>query len=149
MERLSGISLAWKDKYSQDGGGTKSRDDVTNNNNNMVNNIPINSNGLSHHTGLQRTKFASAVDATNNHNNLATNSNLQNNYASTNLPTSAPPHKLTSKSPKEEEAEDEEEEGEFEERRLNIAKCQRWLEGLPDKFSGMHIVQQTVYSANR
>jgi hypothetical protein len=51
----------------------------------------------------------------------------------------------------------EEEEGEEEwlcpeelaERRLNEVKCRQWLDGLPDKFSGMHIVQQTLYTAHR
>lgn len=38
---------------------------------------------------------------------------------------------------------------EYKERRLNEAKCRQWLQGLPAKFSGMHIVQQTLYTAHR
>lgn len=38
---------------------------------------------------------------------------------------------------------------EEEERRLNGEKCVKWLEGLPCKFSGMHVVQQTIYTAHR
>ncbi|KAL8576362.1 hypothetical protein ACOMHN_048929 [Nucella lapillus] len=35
------------------------------------------------------------------------------------------------------------------ERRQSHKKCLRWLEGLPDKFSGMHIVQPMVHSDSR
>ena len=36
---------------------------------------------------------------------------------------------------------------EQQDRRHSKEKCVKWLEGLPGKFSGMHIVQQTVYAA--
>ena len=48
-----------------------------------------------------------------------------------------------------EEAEEALSPEEEEERRVNDKKCLRWLQGLPSKFSGMHIVQQTVYTGNR
>ncbi|XP_076468348.1 uncharacterized protein LOC143299106 [Babylonia areolata] len=35
------------------------------------------------------------------------------------------------------------------ERRLSHKKCLRWLEGLPDKFSGMHVVQPMVHTDSR
>lgn len=38
---------------------------------------------------------------------------------------------------------------EEEERRQTKEKCVKWLQGLPGKFSGMHIVQQTIYTAHR
>lgn len=34
------------------------------------------------------------------------------------------------------------------ERRRNLEKCLTWVHSLPDKFSSMHIVQQTVFAAS-